>query len=348
MKNSKNKWMAMGMLWLVGAVVLAGMASCGRPAAPAEAAAPAMAVETWTVTSSLRDVVEEVVGTVRTKTRAVVEAKVSGRIAKLPVVLGQAVKAGDVLAEIDAQEIRARYEQAKAQRDQAVRDLERATTLMKRQVSSRQEFDAAEAKFRVAEASLSEAQTMLSYARVTSPFDGVVARKLAEVGDLAAPGKPLLEVEDRGTLRFEADVPEALIGGVSSGQKIDVTIPTAKKSLTAEVVEVSPTADAASRTYFIKLDLPADAALRAGQFGRAAIPVGTADSIRIPAAAVVQRGQIELVFVSRDGVAGLRLVRTGKRIGSEVEILAGLEAGESVITTGAAGLVDGQPVREGK
>jgi len=346
MKNSKNRWMAMGS-WLLGAVVLVGMASCGRPV-PAEAEVPAAAVETWTVTSNPRDVVEEVVGTVRTKTRAVVEAKVSGRIAKLPVVLGQTVKAGDVLAEIDAQEIRARYEQAKAQRDQAERDLERATTLMKRQVSSRQEFDAAEARFRVAEGALSEAQTMLSYARVTAPFDGVVARKLAEVGDLAAPGKPLLEVEDRGTLRFEADVPEALIGGVSSGQKIDVTIPSAKKTLVGEVVEVSPTADAASRTYFIKLDLPADAALRAGQFGRAAIPVGTADSIRIPASAVVERGQIELVFVNREGAAILRLVRTGKRIGSEVEILAGLEAGESVITTGAGALVDGQPVREGK
>lgn len=334
--------------WVWGlAGLAAALVSCGKPDGE-RAAQPAVPVETWKVASSPREVVEEVVGTVRTKTKAVVEAKVSGRIAKLPVVLGQKVKAGDVLAEIDAQEIRARYEQAKAQRDQAERDLERATTLMKRQVSSRQEFDAAQAKFQVAEAALSEAQTMLGYARVTSPFDGVVARKLAEVGDLAAPGKPLLEVEDRGTLRFEADVPEALIGGVSSGQKIEVSVPAAQKALVAEVVEVSPTADAASRTFFIKLDLPPDGALRAGQFGRAAIPVGRADSIRIPSAAVVQRGQMELVFVSRGGAASLRLVRTGKRIGAEVEILAGLEPGETIITSGAASLVDGQAVKEGE
>jgi len=309
---------------------------------------PALPVEVVEVQTAPRAVVEDVVGTVRTKTRAVVEAKVSGRIAKLPVVLGQKMKAGDLVVEIDAQEIRSRYERAKAERDQAKQDLERATVLVKKQVMSRQEFDGVEARFRVAEASANEAEAMLGYARVTSPFDGVVSRKLAEVGDLAIPGRPLLEIEDRGTLRFEADIPEALIAGISAGQKILVRLPSAGKVLEAEVVEVSPTADAASRTFLIKLDLPADSVIRAGQFGRAAIPVGTADSIRVPLRAVVRRGQMEMVFVNRDGAAVLRLVKTGKREGEDIEILSGLTPGESVIVSGAAGLVDGQRVEASK
>jgi RND family efflux transporter MFP subunit len=300
------------------------------------------------VVSLPREVVEEVVGSVRTKTRATVEANVSGRIAKMPVVLGQKVKAGDLLAEIDAQEIRARYEQAVAQREQAARDLGRAQTLIKKQVSSRQEFDAAEARFRMAEASVNETRTMLGYARVTAPFDGVISRKLADVGDLAAPGKPLVEIEERGALRFEADVPEALIGNVAAGRKVAVSVPAAKKSFEAAVVEVSPTADSASRTFLIRLDLPEDSGLRAGQFGRAAIPVGRAESVRVPAAAVVERGQMEMVYVVRDGAAVLRLVKTGKRIGGEVEILSGLAPGEILIGGGVARLVDGQRVEAAK
>jgi len=108
------------------------------------------------------------------------------------------------------------------------------------------------------------------------------------------------------------------------------------------VAELSPTADANSRTFLIKLDLPQSAALRAGQFGRAAIPVGQAKSLRVPAALVVRRGQMEIVFVAQGGVAKLRLVKTGKKIGDDLEILSGLSSGDAVILD--SGLVDGQKV----
>jgi hypothetical protein len=90
--------------------------------------------------------------------------------------------------------------------------------------------------------------------------------------------------------------------------------------------------------------LPAAAGLRSGQFGRVAVPVGEVSAIRVPASAVVQRGQMELVFVAVNGHAQLRLVKTGKRIGNEVEVVSGLDAGESVVVDGAAHLVDGQPL----
>jgi RND family efflux transporter MFP subunit len=319
-----------------------------RASAVATSSQAPLAVETFVVQSAPRLVTEEVVGSVRTKVRSVIEAKVSGRIAAMPVILGQQVKAGTLLAEIDAREIQARLEQAEAQRDQASKDLARAQTLAEKQVSSKQEFDAAEARYKVADAALREASTMLGYAKVTAPFDGVISRRLAEVGDLAVPGKPLLEIEDRSTLRFEADVPEALIGQISGGQQLQVTVPTTKKSFPAVVVEVSPTADAASRTFLIKLDLPAAPELRAGQFGRAAVPVDQAVSIRIPTKALVRRGQMEIVFVRKGGAARLQLVKTGKTLGDEVEILAGLSDGDDLIVTDPALLLDGQSVEVSK
>jgi RND family efflux transporter MFP subunit len=117
--------------------------------------------------------------------------------------------------------------------------------------------------------------------------------------------------------------------------------------LEGTVSEIAPTADPGSRTFLVKLDLPARGGLRAGQFGRVAMPVGQATALRVPASAVVVRGQMEIVFVVADGRAQLRLVKTGKPIGAEVEIISGLSAGEKIVADGVAGLVDGQPV-EGK
>ena len=94
----------------------------------------------------------------------------------------------------------------------------------------------------------------------------------------------------------------------------------------------------------MKLDLTGTPGLRAGQFGRVAMPVGETAALRVPVAAVTQRGQMELVFIVREKQAQLRLVKTGKRIGTEVELVSGVSAGEQVVVENVAGLVDGQPV----
>ena len=186
---------------------------------------------------------------------------------------------------------------------------------------------------------------MLGYGRLTAPFDGVITRKLANVGDLAAPGNPVLEMQDPTTLRFEADVPEALLGCVRPGAKLVVRIPNVEQELTGTVSEISPAADPNSRTVMVKFELaPTAAGLRAGQFGRVAVPLAERTALRIPALAVTRRGQLEIVFVIAHQKAQLRLVRTGMRIGTDLEVVSGVSAGEQVVTEGAARLVDGQLV----
>jgi len=114
--------------------------------------------------------------------------------------------------------------------------------------------------------------------------------------------------------------------------------------LEALISEIAPSADPNSRTFLVKLDLPAHPGLRSGQFGRMAIPLAEVNALRIPASAVVARGQLELVFVVTNRQAQLRLVKTGKRIGQQVEIVSGLSPGESIVVEGAAQLTDGQPL----
>jgi RND family efflux transporter MFP subunit len=196
----------------------------------------------------------------------------------------------------------------------------------------------------VASGAAAEAETALGYTKIIAPFDGIVTRKLADVGDLAGPGKAILEMEDPSALRFEAGVPEAIIGDLKVGDKLPVRVSSITADVEGIVVEIAPAADAATRTYLVKLDLPPTTALRSGQFGRVIVPTGKSDAVWVPASAVVVRGQMETVFVAVDGHAQLRLVRTGKRTPNEVELLAGLSSGESVVTDGADQLHDGQRI----
>ena len=327
---------------LLAAVSIAG---CRRESAsPSAESLPVVAVRVQTIQPQRHLAVEEVVGTVRARLRATVEAKVSGRIEQMLVKQGQSVSAGELLAQLDAREMQARLDSARAVREQAEAELKRARSLLDSAAISRAEFDAVQARQRVAEALVKEAETMLGYARVTAPFAAVVTRKLADVGDLAAPGKPLLELEDPSALRLEADVPEALIGRVRLGDRLAAHVATSSDGMEGVVSEIAPTADPASRTFLVKLDLPPASTLRSGQFARVAVPVGEISSLRVAASAVLQRGQMELVFVETNRVAQLRLVKTGKRVATEVEMVSGVQAGERVVTEGAAQLRDGQPV----
>ena len=251
---------------------------------------PSVAVRTVVVENKARPSSEEVVGTVRAKLRAAIEAKVSGRIEALLVAPGQTVKAGDLIAQLDAREIQAKLDQALALREQATRDLARSRELLDKKITTQAEFDAVQARARVAEGAARETETMLGYTKVVAPFDGIVTRKLADVGDLAAPGKPIIEMEDPRALRFEADVPEALIGNVKLGAKLPVQVAEGAAPIEGTVVEVAPVADAASRTFLVKLDLPATEGTRSGQFGRVWVRLARARSIRVPTAAIVARG----------------------------------------------------------
>ena len=101
-----------------------------------------------------------------------------------------------------------------------------------------------------------EAETLLSYTKVTAPFAGVITRKHADVGDLATPGKPLLDMEDSRALRLEADVPEAIVGKLALGDKLPVRVSALEKELEGVISEIAPAADSGSRTFLVKLDLP--------------------------------------------------------------------------------------------
>ncbi|MCS7338877.1 MAG: efflux RND transporter periplasmic adaptor subunit, partial [Verrucomicrobiae bacterium] len=231
----------LGTMWLTG---------CGghREGSSSASSLPVAQVRAERVVSKQCITSEEIPGTVRAKTRATLEAKIPGRIAELPVAIGQAVRTGDLIARLDANEIKARLDQARAMLDQATRDRDRFTALLAQQAVTQAEYDAVTARYRMAEASVREAETMLGYAEVRAPFDGVVNRKFADVGDLAAPGKPLVELEAARGFRFECDIPEALISHVRPGSTLPVRIDALELTLDGVVSEIAAGGDPLSRT----------------------------------------------------------------------------------------------------
>jgi RND family efflux transporter MFP subunit len=131
---------------------------------------------------------------------------------------------------------------------------------------------------------------------------------------------------------------------IALADRLPVRIGVLETNLEGVVSEIAPSADPNSRTFLVKLDLPAVPGLRAGQFGRVAVPVGETSALYVPAPAVVQRGQMELVFIVVNGHAQMRIVKTGKQVGDEVELVSGVDPGEPVVVDGSGNLVDGQPV----
>lgn len=351
------------------------------PRRTAQSQAAAVAVQVAAVTIEDWHASYEATGTVRARTTATISSKVMGYVQQVGAQVGNHVAEGQPLITLDARDLEAALRQAEAGRaavESAIPELENATAAAKANLDlvqatfkrmeelaskksiSNQEFDEASARLKAAQANYDMARSrrtqlnsrmgqaeqevrtagiMRDYAKLAAPFSGVVMSRTVEPGNLAVPGAPLLSIEQDGLYRLEASVDESKLASVRAGQAVEAVIEDRKVS--ARVSEVVPSVDAASRTYTVKLDLPAMPRLRTGMFGRAIFPLGMEKVVAIPAAAVMERGQLQSVFVVEDGAAHTRLVTTGRRAGDIVEILSGLNPGEKVVALLVPGLQDG-------
>ncbi len=217
--------------------------------------------------------------------------------------------------------------------------------------ASQAAYDMARARRRQLDAKLAQAgeevqaaEISRGYAQISAPFSGVVTVRSVDPGTLATPGAPLLTIEREGTYRLEASVEESKAGAIRTGQAVTVTLDGIPQTIESRVCEIVPAVDATSRSYIVKIDLPAIANLRSGLFGRAAFPIGSRSVTAIPAAAVTERGQLQSVMVADSGIARTRLITTGDKARDRVEVLSGLNPGEKIIFPVPSGLTDGAGV----
>jgi multidrug efflux pump subunit AcrA (membrane-fusion protein) len=214
---------------------------------------------------------------------------------------------------------------------------------------------AAEAQHAAAEARLAAANAMreaakaaaaasavtVTYATLTAPFDGVVTERSAEPGSMAAPGSPLLTLEDPTTYRLEVTLDESRAALVTRGSAAKIRFDSGDPVSNGRVVEIARV-DPMSHSFVVKIDLGSGAAVRSGQFGRASFAGPPRRALTVPLSALVRRGQLTFVFVAdREQGARLRAISTGETVGDRAEVLSGLRQGDRVVTSPPSTLSDG-------
>lgn len=351
-KGLRLAYVTGGLLALVLIVLYsAGVFTGGKigPAAPGSApdAAPGQgqAVEAELVRTPE---FYQAVGTVRPVSEATVEAQVPGRVLKVLARAGQRVAKGQILVQLDDEQFQARLAQARqglagarANFDRAASEYERVKKFAQAEAATPQNLEQAKAGFLGAEAGLGqarqqahEAEVALGYTRLSAPAGGQVVKRLAEPGDMAMPGKPLLTVQTVGGHRLEALVREGLIAKIRVGEPIMVDIPSLGLGVEGTVEEVAPTADPQTRGFLVKIGLAATPGLHPGMFGRLLVPLPDRPAVVVPRGAVRRVGQLEMVRVQGPGGWESVYVTTGRQIGDKIEILSGLKGGEMVSSGG--------------
>ena len=281
-----------------------------------------------------------------------IATQVPGQILQLAVRAGDRIKQGQLLVRLDGRAAaqsavasQAMVGAAKAQLIVAERDLQRQRQLFADGYISQAAMDRAEAQSRAAKAAAASqsAQAGASgaisqYSRLSAPYAGLVASVAATAGDMAEPGRPLLTIYDPTAMKVIASVPQSMVAHLRLDTSAQIELPgmaAGQRRLSARHVAVAPAADPGSHTVEVRLDLaPGAGPLVPGTFARVLFAANggvAATGYRIPASAVVLRSELTGVYVvAPDGHPWLRQVRLGRTSGTDVDVQAGLFAGERV------------------
>lgn len=247
-------------------------------------------------------------------------------------------------AEKTIQSMRAKRPQIDAQ----IRQADEVVTQARQSVEqARQGVEQARDGVTQADQGVAQTKIMRGYAIVSAPFDGVIVKRLVEPGQLAAPGAPLLVIEDDAQFRLEVSVDESRVGDIAIGDEVRVKIDALNRELDGIVHDITPSADAVSRSFKVKIALPNAAQLRSGMYGRALFRTGSLKKIMIPRAAVVAKGGVDGVYVvDKKKRARFRVIRRGDYgDDNRAEVFSGLSTGETIVAD-ARGMADGARVRE--
>jgi RND family efflux transporter MFP subunit len=332
--------------------------ACGPENRAPAAAAPA-SLATFEVSADATPTERLFDGTIEAVNEATISAQTAGRVTSIPFDVNDRVPAGAVLLRIHSTEqaagltqARATLAEASAREAEAQARYRRIDDMYQRRVVAKAQYDearaardAAVARLEAARAGLSAAAEGVSYTEVRAPFAGVITQRHAQVGEIVAPGAPLLSTASLDALRVVVEVPQSVAGLVRGARSAAVYVDGQRIESTS--VTLFPSAQPGSSTFRARVDLPKDVqGLAPGMFVKVGLVTGESQRLAVPRAAVVERSEMRAVYVvAPDGHVSLRQVRLGRVTGDRVEILAGLVAGERIaLEPAAAGLEARAPV----
>lgn len=305
------------------------------------AVASALIAAPKTVVAKKEQIVQtkEYAGSVYSHDETMIATRVMGYIKSIKVEEGDRVKVGDLLFEVDPSDIESMQAQAEAGLISAKglyldaqRDYDRFKDLFDKGVVPERDFEKMklnlelrEQGLKMAEAALAQAKAQSKYASVRSPIDGIVVAKMAKVAEMAAPGHPVLVLSSTENLRVRAMVQESEIGQIKAGDKATVYIGSINKTIKSEVSSVVPSADAATHSYMIRVNLPKTDGLLPGMYAKVSLDIRSDDGVALPISTVTNRGGIVGVFALEGNVARFLPVTIKAKLGDRVEVGGVLE-----------------------
>jgi len=315
----------------------------------------------------------ETSGTVKAKTISSLASRVMGTVTSIMVKEGDSVVKGELLLTIDDRDVAQRVRAAEEGYKEALKALEAAEQnkslvyithsrykgLYDEMAISKQEMDEIETRKKIAdieyerakamakgaEAALLEAQVNHEFTKIKAPISGIVTEKRIEVGSMAVPGTPLFTVEDNSSFELEVNIDERLLEKLKIGMPVNVTIDSIGKQSKGRIYEIVPSVDSLSRTFLVKIEINGEF-LKTGLYGRVMIPKGQRETILVPKAAIVEKGQLVGVYaVDDNGIITYRLIKAGKTYNEGIEVLSGLKDGDRIVVDGIEKVVDGGIVK---
>jgi len=312
------------------------------------------------VTVDAVHITEETLGTVRTTAAPTVSAEVAARIVEILVDEGDAVSAGDLLARLDdgdfqltAQRARAEISRLEALIENQQRQVERNRQLMERSMVSESAVDDAMAELRALEGQLaatraerSQAERNIERTRIKAPVDGRIESRQADVGGWAALGSPLFQIATDQLLRAQLPFPEYITDRLHTGLTVELISPVARdQQVQGTITEIRPMLGSSTRSVMVIAEFANPGGWRSGASVNGRVILETRDeALLVPETSVVLRPAGTVVYVIEDDTAQQREIRTGERTNGMIEIIEGIEAGETVAVDGAHFLTDGATV----
>ncbi|WP_305907781.1 efflux RND transporter periplasmic adaptor subunit [Methylomarinum sp. Ch1-1] len=288
---------------------------------------------------------EEIAATLQSEQSSAISAQIMARVTKVHVHAGDSVNDGDLLIELDNVDLKSRVAQARDQRNALYAQLQRAKQhyertrhLFAKQSATQAtlevataEYHSVRAQYSAAKQRMAEVENALSYSRIKATFSGRVIDHFVENGDMATPGMRLLSVYDPHTLRVAAYVRESLALTLQTGLRLQAVIDALQKEMTVVIDEIVPAAEPGARSFLVKAQIEHDVKLLPGMFARIRIPLGMEDRLLIPARYSKQVGQLDVVWVVKQGVVERRFVRLGRQSNGLVRVISGLREGEQLL-----------------
>ncbi len=269
-----------------------------------------------------------------------------GTITAIYAKVGQHVKRGQLLVQLDNAVLKQNIAQAEAQASLGRTLFQRQKNLWDQKIGTEVQFLQAQTALQTAEKQVAALRQQANLYRIVSPISGTIDQMELKLGQVAQPGTTGIRIVNADHLKVKADVPESYAGSVNTGNTVKVLVPDANDSLTTRISFAAKAIDPTSRSFAVEVKLPVRNTLRPNMTAILKIAdYSKSDAIVIPVKAIQRSEEGDYVYINNGGTAKKVVIKTGKTYAGQTEVLSGIKAGDQLVIEGASDIEDGDKIK---